>query len=78
MTADGWTADNTQSSFLGMTAHWIDVNNGKWLLHLEVVGFKAVLGECSGWNLGRYIVGLCNHVGICGTNGSKVVIADSD
>ena len=73
MAADGWTADNTQLSFLGMTVHWIDVKDGKWLLHMEVVGFKAVLGEHSGWNLGRYIVWLCDHVGICGTNGSKVI-----
>jgi hypothetical protein len=29
-TADGWTADTTKAAFLGMTAHWIDVKDGKW------------------------------------------------
>jgi len=62
-TADGWTADNTKASFLGVTAHWIDVKEGKWSLRSEVIGFKGVSGEHSGGaNLGR---GLCDRVGIC-------------
>jgi hypothetical protein len=55
-----------------MTAHWIEVNKGKWRLRSEVVGFQAISGEHSGWNLGRYFVGLCDRVGICSTGESKV------
>lgn len=71
-TADGWTADNTKGSFLGMTAHWIDVKDGKWTMRSEVVGFKGISGEHSGWNLGRYFVGLCDRVGISNSSESKV------
>lgn len=65
-TADGWTADNTKQGYLGMTAHWIDVDNqtGKWTLWAEVVGFRLIHGMHSGGNLGWYFVGLCDHVGI--------------
>ena len=42
-----------------MTASWIEVKNGKWNLHSEVVGFQLVSGDDSRWNLGQYIVGLC-------------------
>ncbi|KAF8469357.1 hypothetical protein DFH94DRAFT_795794 [Russula ochroleuca] len=61
-TADGWTANNTKASCLGMTAHWIDVDKGKWRMHSEVVGFQGVSGEHSGWNLGclEHIVNLAN------------------
>lgn len=71
-TADGWTADHTKASFLGMTAHWIEVTDGKWKLRSEVVGFQGISGDHSGWNLGHYFVGLCDCVGICGKDGSKV------
>jgi hypothetical protein len=72
MTSDGWTADNTKGSFLGMTAHWIEVKDEKWKLCSEVVGFQPTLEEHSGENLGQYFVGLCDHVGIMSKNGSKV------
>ena len=71
-TADGWTTDNTKALFFGMTAHWIDVKDGKWKLQAEVVGFKGISGEHNGWNLGRYFVGLCDRVGIWTQNRSKV------
>jgi hypothetical protein len=57
--------------FQGMTAHWIDVKDGKWKLRAEVVGFKAISGEHSGENLGRYAVGLLDRVGIMDKNESK-------
>jgi hypothetical protein len=41
-TADGWTADNSKALFLGVTAHWMDVKDGKWSLRSEVIGFKGV------------------------------------
>ena len=50
--ADGWTADNTKGSFLGMTASWIEVKDRSWKLRLEVVRFQPVSGNHSGWNLG--------------------------
>ncbi|KAI0269521.1 hypothetical protein BGY98DRAFT_937844 [Russula aff. rugulosa BPL654] len=71
-TADGWTADNTKVLFLGMTVSWIEVKGGKWKLRSEVVGFQPVSGDHSGWNLGQYLVGLCDHVRIFNKNGSKL------
>ena len=72
-TADGWTADNTKQGFLGMTAHWIDVDkDGKWTLRAEVVGFRLIRGTHAGSNLGRYFVGLCDRVGIMSRSHSKV------
>jgi hypothetical protein len=55
-----------------MTAHWIDVKDGQWALRSEMVGFKALSGEHSGENLGRYFVGLCERVGIIAQKRSKV------
>jgi hypothetical protein len=73
-TADGWTADNTKQGDLGMTVHWIDVDNqtGKWTLWAEVVGFHLIYGTHSGGNLGRYFIGLYDHVGIMSRTHSKV------
>jgi hypothetical protein len=71
-TCDGWTADNTKGSFLGMTAHWIEVKDETWKLRSEVVGFQPISGKHSGDNLGRYFVGLCDRVGIMSKNESKV------
>lgn len=45
LTADGWTADTTKALFLGMTAHWIDMKEGKWMLRTEVVGFKPITAD---------------------------------
>jgi hypothetical protein len=55
-----------------MTAHFIQVKEKKWSLRLEVVGFQPISGDHGGWNLGRYFMGLCDHVGICNKDGSKV------
>lgn len=72
MTADGWSADNTRAAFLGMTAHWIEVKHNKWALHSEVVAFQGILGGHDGNNLGRYFMGLCDRVGICSQEKTKV------
>lgn len=72
MTADGWSADNTKAAFLGVTAHWIEVKGGKWALRSEVVAFQGISGSHSGDNLGRYFMGLCDRVGVCSQNTSKV------
>ena len=63
--------DTTKASFLGMTAHFIDVQGETWKLRAEVIGFKALSGAHSGENLGRYAVGLLDRVGIMDKNGSK-------
>ena len=55
-----------------MTAHWIEVKNGKWKMHAEVVGFQAISDDHEGENLGRYLMGLCDRIGICNENGLKV------
>jgi hypothetical protein len=72
-TADGWTADNTKGSFLGVTAHWIEVKGGKWRLRSEVIGFQAISGDHGGLNIGRYFVGLLDRVGITSHDKSKVI-----
>ena len=71
VTVDGWSADTTKMGFLGMTAHWIQVLEGKWKLNAAVIGFKALH---SSENLGRHMVGLLNHVGIMDKTGLKGVI----
>jgi hypothetical protein len=55
-----------------MTAHWIDGKCDKWVLRLEVVGFKGISGGHNGDNLGRYFMGLCDRVRICSRKESKV------
>ena len=54
-----------------MTAHWIEVKEGKWTMRAAVIGFKAISGAHSGENLGRYSVGLLQRVGIMDKKGSK-------
>jgi hypothetical protein len=60
--------------FLGMTAHWIEVKEGKWKLRAEVIGFKGISGAHSGENLGRYAVGLLDRVGIMEKKHSKACL----
>ena len=67
-------ADNTKGSFLGLTAHWIEVKDEMWILCSEVVGFQPISGEHSGDNLGCYFVGLCDHMGIMSENEYEVRI----
>ena len=73
-TSDGWTADNTKGSFLGLKAHWIEVKDETWKLRSEVVGFQPISGEHSGDNLGCYFVGLCDCMRIMSENESRVRI----
>jgi hypothetical protein len=72
ITADSWTVDTTKAGFLGVTAHWIGIKAGEWKLRTEVIGFQSISGDHSGVNLGRYIVGVFDRVGIMGKNHSKV------
>lgn len=72
ITEDGWSADTTKAGFQGMTAHWIEVKDGKWKMRAAVIGFKDISGAHSGENLGRYAVGLLDRVGIMSKTSSKV------
>ena len=58
--------------FEGMTAHWIEVKDGKWKMRAAVIRFKALSGPHTGENLGRYAVGLLDRSGIMNKMGSKV------
>jgi hypothetical protein len=70
--ADGWTIDTTKVAFLGVTAHWIEVNNNKWEMCSEVIRFWTLSGKHSEENLGCYFVGVCDHIGIINSKWSKV------
>ena len=71
-TADGWMVNTMKAVFLGVTAHWIEIKAGKWKMRAEVIGFRLISGDHSGENLGRYFVGVCDHIGIMGKDQSKV------
>ena len=43
-TADGWMADNRKVSFLGMTAHWIEVKKINGHCVLRLLGSKRFWG----------------------------------
>ena len=64
ITSDTWMADVTKMGFLGMTRHWIDMTEGIWELKTEVLALRALSGNHGGDNLGWYMMGLCNRVGI--------------
>jgi hypothetical protein len=44
-----------------------------WQLRLEVIGFQGISGDHSGLNLGQYLVGVCDRVGITSPAKSKVI-----
>jgi hypothetical protein len=58
---------------VGITAHWIRVTkSGEWKLEGNVIALRGLVGEHGGKNLGRYVAGLCDRVGITGFENSKV------
>jgi hypothetical protein len=73
ITTDVWSADTTKMGFMGMTAHWIEVKEKRWKIRAEVIGFKALSGNHSGENLGKYVVGLLDRVGVMDKDRSKVI-----
>ena len=80
ITADAWTAGAMGKGFLGLTAHWIDVealgeHNERWALKSAVVGFHTIMGGHDGDNLGRYMVGILDCVGITSHDTSKVSVS---
>jgi hypothetical protein len=73
ITVDCWSADTTKAGFVGMTGHWIRVTKeGRWLLEARVLALRALSGDHGGKNLGRYVVGSCDRVGLMGKEQSKV------
>ena len=70
---DHWTVDTTRAGFVGITAHWIQVTKSReWKLEGNVITLHGLVGEHGGKNLGCYVAGLCNCVGIIGRKNSKV------
>ena len=72
ITSDTWTVNTTKAAFLGVTAHWIEIREGRWSVQVEVVGFQSISGDHSGENLGRYTMGVFDQVGIMHKDQSKV------
>lgn len=71
MTADSWTAQKAagKTSYLGATGSWMVVVLRKkrrplWRVRSAIVGFRALEGEHSGHNLGRFLFALCMRAGI--------------
>lgn len=46
--------------------------NGEWELESNVIALRGLSGDHGGKNLGRYVVGLCDRVGLIGNDESKV------
>lgn len=46
--------------------------SGKWILKSAVIGMRGLSGNHGGENVGRYIVGLCDRVGLIGKVQPKV------
>ena len=66
-------ADTMKMGLMGMTGHWIWVTNkGQWLLEACILTLHALSGDHSGNNLGCYVSGLCDHMGLMGKDQSKV------
>jgi hypothetical protein len=75
ITVDGWSVNSTRAGFIGITAHWIRVTKkGEWVLEARVIALRGLSGNHGGKNLGRYVVGLCDRVGLMGNDWSKVCI----
>jgi len=53
--------------------HWINVSDeGKWVFKSAVIGMRGISGDHSGKNLGRFVVSLCERVGVVGQQRTKV------
>src|ERR1700730_15527756 len=53
--------------------HWIHVSDeGKWGLRSAVIGMRGLSGNHSSKNLGRYVVSLCDRIGVLGQQQTKV------
>ena len=48
------------------------MKEGQWLLEAHVIMLCGLSGNHGGKNLGRYVAGLCDHMGIIRNETSKV------
>jgi hypothetical protein len=72
VTIDGWSANTTKASFLGITGHWINVDGSAWTLESAVLAFHCISGQHTGENLRRYFFALGEWAGIFTHNKTKV------
>ena len=73
ITTNLWSVDQTKAAFMGVTTHWIEEGvSGEWRLGGEVIAFKGISGPHTGYNLGHYLVSLCERAGILTKSSSKV------
>ncbi|KAG1782816.1 hypothetical protein EV702DRAFT_1041565 [Suillus placidus] len=56
----------------------LDEKSQKWTLHVQVIAFRGVAGVHSGGNIGRYIIGLCERVGIVLGQSTKLFCITAD
>ena len=73
ITTNLWSIDQTKAGFMGITAHWIEeVVSGEWRLGGEVIAFKRIAGQHTGYNFACYLTSLCKRAGILTKSSSKV------
>lgn len=79
-TMDLWSVEQTKAAFLGITAHWIQVDESptKWTLRSQVIAFRAFSGVHSGDNIARYFIGLSERAGIITSTSSKLFCLTAD
>lgn len=59
---------------MGVTGHWIDVDDGtnEWTLRSEVFAYRRVRGPHDGENLARILAGVFDRVGVFTPEKNKV------
>ncbi|KZT31394.1 hypothetical protein SISSUDRAFT_967285, partial [Sistotremastrum suecicum HHB10207 ss-3] len=60
-TSDMWSIQTTKEGIMGITAHWIEVNDSGWSLRAEAIACKSVPGAHTGQNLARFFWASCNN-----------------
>ncbi|CDH61229.1 predicted protein [Lichtheimia corymbifera JMRC:FSU:9682] len=54
-TIDSWTTPSVRSSFLAVTAHWIDE---RWISQSVTIGFEKIVGAHTGNNMAEIVYGI--------------------
>lgn len=72
ITLDAWSRNKSDGSFLGGTMHYINVDGLTWRLASKVFCFYPITGRHDGENLGQYLLGLLDRVGITSPTHNKV------
>lgn len=63
-----WTQDTTSDPWIGLTGHWVQVDREDWRIRSEVLGLRIVMGNHGGENLGRFMLGMLDRVGVTAKN----------